>query len=228
MLKSKTLKFTMIELMIVIVIILVLVALLLPMLNKVKEKTRRVLCINNTRQLVTATIIYSKNNDANLPIENRNRWLIAPQIFRGDMYAELGVAEEIWKCPSNEFFDYQTDRAHGSMRDFGIPNILPSYFYLGVTLGWTQSYIADSDTVSHSLDDDEPHQRRLFSDIIQREIFGSDPITNNHNQDNRYVIKGSVQSYLDGHSVWNEDLVEDMGSPRSGYHFIRWQTSWWW
>ena len=221
-------KFTIIELMIVIVIIFILAALLLPILVGVKEKTKRVLCLNNTRQLVTATIIYSKNSNAKLPIENRNRRLIAPQIFRGDMYSELAVEEDIWKCPSNNFFSYQTDRSHGSMRDFGIPNILPSYFYLGVTLGHTDSYIANPDTVSKSLYDDEPYQRRLFSDIIQREVFGSDPITNNHNKNDPFIIKGSVQSYLDGHSVWNEDIAEDMAAPRSGYHYRHWQTSWWW
>ena len=59
--------FTLIELLVVIAIIAILAALLLPALGRAKENGRAVYCMNNTKQFMTATLMYASDNLENLP-----------------------------------------------------------------------------------------------------------------------------------------------------------------
>jgi prepilin-type N-terminal cleavage/methylation domain-containing protein len=59
--------FTIIELLIVISVILVLAAMLAPAVNKAKEKGRRLVCMNNVRELGHASVIYSQDFNETMP-----------------------------------------------------------------------------------------------------------------------------------------------------------------
>ena len=58
--------FTLVELLVVISIIALLMAVLLPALSKARTQAKRIVCLSNLRQLVTAWMAYAENYDGKL------------------------------------------------------------------------------------------------------------------------------------------------------------------
>jgi len=60
--------FTLVEIIVVIAIIALLIAILLPSLSKAREQSRRLVCLSNQRQLVTAWSMYSIEFKGYMPL----------------------------------------------------------------------------------------------------------------------------------------------------------------
>ena len=119
--------FTLIELLVVIAVIGILAALLFPVLDKARQRGRAVQCMNNTKQLIHAWIMYADDNhDSLVPNgydelgqdprvswvsgwlnwttspDNTNLQFLADQRF-GALAPYTAGQTRIYKCPADDY-----------------------------------------------------------------------------------------------------------------------------
>lgn len=95
--------FTLIELLAVITIIAILAAFLLPTLSKAKERSKRVQCMNNLRQVNMALRMYAESNADKFPKVGAGRWAWDVPWKIGDSMVENGAIQKVFYCASSGF-----------------------------------------------------------------------------------------------------------------------------
>ena len=94
--------FTLIELLVVVAIIAILAAILVPALSKVREQTRRVVCVANIKQLVVISMLYADDNGGVFP-GGRNDGASVFGRAGNDFYTlqGYGLIPQLLYCPSD-------------------------------------------------------------------------------------------------------------------------------
>ena len=95
--KRRFLGFTLIELLVVIVIISILAGLILPALSSAREKSRRIACSSNLRQIGTGMLAYAGDNGNHLPTAAANTagtWDTA-------LYSNNYITAGVFLCPDD-------------------------------------------------------------------------------------------------------------------------------
>lgn len=87
------------ELLVVVIMLVILVSLILPALMRAKERGRRVNCVNNLKQIVTANLIYA-NDDKNGRLSPHERASSPPAFHHNWLWHYGGVSPKMYFCPS--------------------------------------------------------------------------------------------------------------------------------
>jgi prepilin-type processing-associated H-X9-DG protein len=110
--------FTLVEVLVVVGIIIVLVSFLFVGLSKAKDSSRRAICGNNLRQIMSAISVYASANDKLLPVlpdwSGSQHWLCDIGRDQRDALLAAGLQRDSFYCPSGDLQNAENQWNYGS------------------------------------------------------------------------------------------------------------------
>lgn len=134
-------RFSLIELLVVISIIAILTSLLLPALNKARETSRSMVCLNNQKQIGISVFNYAGDNDGYIipmvgpdyPDEYGHNFGLSYYCATGYIERKPGDSSTIMVCPTNYVIAERCGmKDSATLRGtYGISQMLSYYYYPG-------------------------------------------------------------------------------------------------
>jgi prepilin-type N-terminal cleavage/methylation domain-containing protein/prepilin-type processing-associated H-X9-DG protein len=212
--------FTLIELLIVIAIIAILAALLLPAFAKAKAKAKAIDCLNNTRQLQVAWMLYAADNNDQLVLGD-STWLRGIIFVKGwvdskgyfaKVYGEtneLNVtdgqlwpytkSQPIYRCPAQRGVWPARYDAYGNPTGPGLLDVVPARSF-SINNSLPASYPQIKQPTRSSVFIDESIYTLHFGWFDTISLYGDPPNLWGSNLPGTRHSNGATLSFADGHS----------------------------
>lgn len=235
--------FTLIELLVVIAIIAILAALLLPALGQAKERAKRMVCLNNQRQLTMVITMYAGDNNGDLPpyirLRGGSEFLggMSDCAYKAIVEALDGQAATL-SCPSNPEFPHiayegsSHEHWKASINYLGGVDQHPSHFQ-----GPGGDFFPGGDLPYPSpLNMRADPKLAVFADEVSRYPLGGYEKTWGNHGPNGYIeaevdvhpseigVQGANVALLDGSAKW-KDISEIDPDPLSYDGYMEWFQS---
>ena len=223
--------FTLIELLVVIAVIAILAGVLLPAMGIAREKGRRVKCMGQIKQTLSATLMYADNNDDWFPVSpsDQSNWIWDLTEHMTESMADEGrIGRKMLYCPSNE--KWNADARWTTGVGFRITGFF--FLFRRTSANGASGQLADQSLIDMDWPESvgevvSPTRTELMGDGTVEETATGDfsftvagGVTRSNHMDYPKAAGGNV-GFVDGHCEWRKlaQTKRRYAANAGDYHF---------